>query len=918
MGAGWWPLTLVIFWHVLQTLPASDSVPCGDQPTSLEHRVAGADVVLSAYTRTTHPREPGGTYAAEFLVLNVLKGDEILRDALRQRPTTALETALSRRLVNVSSFGDKTRCLSDVNPGETYILFLRAKHEHLSAIYHGNSTGIMVYSRENEELIMDALGTRSWGEWSPCSDICGGGIQQRRRLCNGTQRCTSEEGQQRTCNMFSCLGTLDIMEAVGLRRSRLSPADRHSAFRVTPSSSWKVPAHELLPHSFPLEFSLLFTTRVSLSHGGLLFGLYQSGNLRMGLFVGSTVSLILSSVDNVRVTFVNSLVDGKWHQAAFSVRKNIVTFYLDCKQKGKLPIAGKLNTSLDQSAILLIGDPGRENSNVFQGDVEQLLISPDPSAALQQCNSATKPLFSRTGILPLREEVRSRMSSFSGTQNDQLPLRGDIIIDDEDFDFDENGSGFRGDDYENYGTVVDDQSMDKHLNANGVPLKSEDQSDNEKAIDYDDEDIGLIDDNEGDTEEEKEQVEGSGNEDKQEVEWSEWSPCSATCNWGKRTRTSYCVNNGVDLEKCTKGNFVRTEIEACFVKICPPHLPAVTKNFTEALGSVATTRVACNVKCLNGGRCNSLTSCSCPVDYYGNLCQYAHKKNGVCRVTCRNGGTCMPPDTCVCAPGFSGPECQLGCGSSCTKAGLCQWNTGCRCPPGYIPPSCTALCKPTCRNGGVCIAPKKCQCKNGYFGRYCEKASCHQGCKNGGRCVAPGKCACRSGYSGKDCGEPVCEPKCQNGGHCVQPYSCHCPPSTKGAFCEKFVCQPQCQNGGKCIGPGKCLCHKGFSGKQCEKAYCSGGCKNGGRCGKTGKCICSTGYKGLRCETRTCKVVPQKEPYKRGYRKKAVSTEKVPCGPLGWKQCTKTKVHYKMVYKTFYRTTYLCDSKTSLTAQKHR
>ncbi|CAL1275077.1 unnamed protein product [Larinioides sclopetarius] len=219
-----------------------------------------------------------------------------------------------------------------------------------------------------------------------------------------------------------------------------------------------------------------------------------------------------------------------------------------------------------------------------------------------------------------------------------------------------------------------------------------------------------------------------------------------------------------------------------------------------------------------------------------------------------------------------------------------------------------ALCKPGCMNGGVCVAPNKCRCKPGYVGNSCNKAVCQYGCKNGGECVAPNKCVCRSGFSGKDCSQPHCDPACQNGGECVKPYFCHCPPGTRGNFCEKFHCKPDCQNGGICIGTGKCSCSRGYTGYNCEKAYCPGGCLNGGKCGKTGKCLCPLGFTGLHCEIKKpCKYVEIKEPYKRGFKQKVTTQAKVPCGAWGWKSCTKTKVHYEMVYKTFYKTSYECE-----------
>ncbi|GIZ01743.1 EGF-like domain-containing protein [Caerostris extrusa] len=174
-----------------------------------------------------------------------------------------------------------------------------------------------------------------------------------------------------------------------------------------------------------------------------------------------------------------------------------------------------------------------------------------------------------------------------------------------------------------------------------------------------------------------------------------------------------------------------------------------------------------------------------------------------------------------------------------------------------------------------------------YVGNSCHKAVCQYGCKNGGECVAPNKCVCRSGFSGKDCSQAHCDPE---------------------IFVKNLFASPECQNGGVCVGKGKCSCVRGYTGYSCEKAYCPGNCLNGGKCGKTGKCSCPLGYTGSHCEIKKpCKFVEIKEPYKRGYKQKVTTQAKVPCGAWGWKSCTKTKVHYEMVYKTFYKTSYECE-----------
>lgn len=941
------------------------------KPKGLEERAIDSEVVLAAYTRTVYKTKNNTTsYSAEFLVFNILKGEKQVTEIYQQRKPSPLETALNRRLVNASNFGDPSKCQSDVNPGETYILFFDVTADgHLTARYDGVYGPAVVYSRD-KELALEAIGSSPWSEWSPCSGSCGGGIQQRRRQCDDDTQCSNQEGQQRTCNMFSCTGTLNALEAANVHRSSLRPSGRPSAYKLLPSGTWRSREEEIIfPRTFPWEFSLLVTVRVKqTSSGGFLLRVLHSGSLQVGLYISDTITLVLSDKDNIRVIFVKSLFDDHWNQIAFSVRRNTVSFFVNCEFNGKLPIIGKIRPFGGQPATVIVGSTGPQELDAFQGDIEQITISGSPDDAEKQCNSTTQPLQYRTGHFNPREEVRSRPISHHSTQNDQLPLRGDII-DDEDFSFDENGSGYKSDSPDDdYDDDYDDdeKATDKHRKEKDkIPLKSDPENPHENSIeDEDDEDSDDVDDvneeeddsvknkdvvedfeveesykkpyeelvkptvatdkpdiyqkdekheeppktqkelsektssvekseekkktedvviedtiyrddydyNHPDEEmdQKEETFEGSGAGTNFELAWSEWSPCSSTCNWGRRTRTSYCVDNGVNLDSCSEASSKRTETEACFAGLCPT-------SSTPPSSTTSTTT----------------TTSESPINVYNKsiastLFEFISFKTH-CKIKCLNGGTCHPPYKCRCLPGFHGNMCQY------------------------------ALCKPSCLNGGSCVAPNKCRCKPGYIGKSCHKAICQQGCKNGGECVAPNKCACRSGFTGKDCGEPLCDPVCQNGGTCVKPYFCHCPPGTKGAFCEKLTCKIDCLNGGTCISPGTCACARGFTGYNCEQTYCPGGCFNGGKCGKTGKCSCPSGYSGLHCEIRKpCKFVEVKEPYKRGFKRKVATHVKVPCGAWGWKMCTKTKVHYETVYKTFFRTSYECETLHSKYPEYHK
>lgn len=125
----------------------------------LEERAIDSEVVLAAYTRTVYKSKNNTTsYSAEFLVFNILKGQDQVSEIYQQREPSSLETALNRRLVNASNFGDPSKCQSDVNPGETYILFFDVTADgQLTARYDGVYGPAVVYTKD-KELALEAIG----------------------------------------------------------------------------------------------------------------------------------------------------------------------------------------------------------------------------------------------------------------------------------------------------------------------------------------------------------------------------------------------------------------------------------------------------------------------------------------------------------------------------------------------------------------------------------------------------------------------------------------------------------------------------------------------------------------------------------------------------------------------------------------
>ncbi|XP_070404007.1 collagen alpha-1(XI) chain isoform X1 [Nothobranchius furzeri] len=79
-----------------------------------------------------------------------------------------------------------------------------------------------------------------------------------------------------------------------------------------------------------------------------------------------------------------NLADGKWHRIAFSVSKKNVTLLLDCKKKMTRPLPRGNNAVIDTNGITVFG-ARLLDEEVFQGDIQQLLIASNPQAAYDFC-----------------------------------------------------------------------------------------------------------------------------------------------------------------------------------------------------------------------------------------------------------------------------------------------------------------------------------------------------------------------------------------------------------------------------------------------------------------------------------------------------------------------------------------------------
>ncbi|XP_055995688.1 protein kinase C-binding protein NELL1-like isoform X2 [Ostrea edulis] len=731
----------------------------GWAPLSVYNRTLLADVVVSGYVHETYKdtRSKGLTYSAKIELITIYKGQELVEKL----------TSVSGNTFVISNFGDKKMCYADISEDEIYILFLTVYKERLSAKYDDIFGAATELTKPKEEEIFKQLGWNFWSSWESCSATCGGGVQVRRRGCSeSSSSCNHTVSERRFCNEFSCKGTTNVLEALGLLQLPHGvsvESNRTSAYIVSSEANLYTPLSDLYKHRFPKDFSVLITAKLNSSSGGYLLTFSDiMGQQKMAIKYGNRLTLEYYDQNGLpgpkSPGFMENLSDSAWHQFAFSLENQQVTLFIDCEKVGSHFFGRTKDPFVGVNLMLALGPYFARYGVPFQGSVEQLVIVQDPNAAAQQCSSKL--------------------------QNGQ-----------------ENSYGSEQ-------AVKDDSQVGRVQK-----LTQSEQSKPENTTD--------------------------------DVDWSEWSTCSASCGMGFQSRTRYCGNN--DIENCLQKENQLIQTRPCAGKTC----------------------FECPTECYNGGSCRRDGSCECRKGYKGKRCQKA-----ICKKRCKNGGKCIRPGVCAC-------------------------------PRGYLQPTCKVGCKIKCQNGGQCLKRNKCKCKKGFTGKHCSIPICRRGCGAGGKCIAPNKCSCRKDYKGRRCQKAICKPKCKNGGNCIFPNVCKCKAGFYGPHCEQYKCKRRCKNGGFCIGPNKCSCPPGYSGKWCHIGRCNHPCLNGGKC-RNNKCRCAAGWKGKRCTIRGCSYKLYTVPYDRSYKRMVREEYTTKCGPWSWKSCVKTRIRYEIVTKTMYRSAYQC------------
>ncbi|MGH0147123.1 UNVERIFIED_CONTAM: hypothetical protein FKN15_043502 [Acipenser sinensis] len=100
----------------------------------------------------------------------------------------------------------------------------------------------------------------------------------------------------------------------------------------------------------------------------------------------------------------------RWHRVALSVQKKEVTLILDCKKRITKPLPRSDKPSIDTKGIVVFGSRILDEE-VFEGDIQQLLIASNPQAAYDYCEHYSPDCDTALPDTPQAQEAKDYVSN---------------------------------------------------------------------------------------------------------------------------------------------------------------------------------------------------------------------------------------------------------------------------------------------------------------------------------------------------------------------------------------------------------------------------------------------------------------------------------------------------------------------------
>ncbi|KAK5884828.1 hypothetical protein CesoFtcFv8_018607 [Champsocephalus esox] len=178
----------------------------------------------------------------------------------------------------------------------------------------------------------------------------------------------------------------------GLCTSRKGLEEPDLAYNIDRNIQLSAPTKQLFPDStFPENFSVMATVRAKKGSQFFLLSVYDvNGVQQLGLEVGHSPVFLYEdqqgqpTPDTYPIFKKINLADGKWHRIAYSVQGKSVTLYLDCQRIETLDLLRGDDAVVSTEGVTVFGRRLLDEE-VFEGDIQQLLILEDANDAAEYC-----------------------------------------------------------------------------------------------------------------------------------------------------------------------------------------------------------------------------------------------------------------------------------------------------------------------------------------------------------------------------------------------------------------------------------------------------------------------------------------------------------------------------------------------------
>ncbi|XP_037794784.1 uncharacterized protein LOC119590092 [Penaeus monodon] len=137
-----------------------DGEKCDDRAhLSLTERTQSAQVVFYGFVTRLYKEEGRSSYPAEFFIVNIFKGADIVAKILGVDPGYGGVYNLRDKRINVTNFGPREACLAPLEEQRTFIILANTKNgRRLRGHYDHSGSAAVQWTKENEEEVWRALG----------------------------------------------------------------------------------------------------------------------------------------------------------------------------------------------------------------------------------------------------------------------------------------------------------------------------------------------------------------------------------------------------------------------------------------------------------------------------------------------------------------------------------------------------------------------------------------------------------------------------------------------------------------------------------------------------------------------------------------------------------------------------------------